>query len=165
MMLNLGLILLVIRCISLHHCQGQHWKPPTSRASRKLSHAEAWRTNLGLETPQLREFLGKTRFVSLGSYCTMARSEDMRMKTCIIFHVWLERSKKFQQLWCQGGYGWFEADLKQVVMAVIQMAQVESLKLCNPWVSAVLQGHLIGCAQVAKEFLGWRTRILLGIST
>lgn len=34
------------------------------------------------------------------------------------------------------------------------MAQVEWLKPCNLWVCVVLQGHLTGCAQVAKEFLG-----------
>ena len=47
----------------------------------------------------------------------------------------------------------YSPDLKQIA-AVIQMAQVEWLKPCNLWVSVVLQGHLIGCAQVAKEFLG-----------
>ena len=47
----------------------------------------------------------------------------------------------------------YSPDLKQIA-AVIQMAQVEWLKRCNLWVSVVLQGHLIGCAQVAKEFLG-----------
>lgn len=51
--------------------------------------------------------------------------------------------------------GWrFIAQIWSRLQPWYKWLQVEWLKRCNLWVSVVLQGHLIGCAQVAKEFLG-----------